>query len=111
MKTLSGIVIAGMCVLTTPAGACEIESRVQPGTTVLGAPVINSWGERTGTVSDVVIGSDGHVVGYLVSVGGFLGVGEKRVMVTPDEVQFRQDRVQAVVRVRRSSLEARPSWD
>src|SRR5580704_986952 len=36
---------------------------------------------KIGEISDVLIGNDGKVDGFIVSVGGFLGMGEKDVAV------------------------------
>ncbi|WP_133251606.1 PRC-barrel domain-containing protein [Zavarzinia aquatilis] len=59
---------------------------------LIGADVTNAAGEDVGEVTDLVIGSDNKVSTAIVSVGGFLGVGDKLVAialadltVTPDE--------------------------
>ncbi|QBX34488.1 PRC-barrel domain containing protein [Paracoccus liaowanqingii] len=41
------------------------------------------WNE-IGTVSDVVLSGDGQVMGYIVDIGGFLGLGQHSVMLSPD---------------------------
>jgi sporulation protein YlmC with PRC-barrel domain len=43
--------------------------------------VYDSSDTKIGEISDVLIGNDGKVDGFIVSVGGFLGVGEKDVAV------------------------------
>lgn len=47
-------------------------------TSLIGAPV-NLADESIGTVSDLIIADDNTVRGVVVGVGGFLGIGEKRV--------------------------------
>jgi hypothetical protein len=47
-------------------------------TTLIGAPV-NLADESIGTVSDLIIADDNTIRGVVVGVGGFLGIGEKRV--------------------------------
>lgn len=48
---------------------------------LLGTDVTNVQGETVGEVKDVILDNDGKVVSVLVSVGGFLGLGEKDVAV------------------------------
>jgi len=53
---------------------------------VIGTAVYSTAGEHIGDINDVIIGSDGKVRGYLVGVGGFLGIGEKNVALSFDAV-------------------------
>lgn len=48
---------------------------------LIGTTMTNTLGENVGNVSDVVIDGDGKVVAVLVSVGGFLGLGETSVAI------------------------------
>jgi sporulation protein YlmC with PRC-barrel domain len=41
---------------------------------------------KIGEISDVLVGKDGKVTAFMISVGGFLGVGEKDVAVPFDAV-------------------------
>jgi sporulation protein YlmC with PRC-barrel domain len=54
---------------------------------ILNLDVTNANDESIGKIQDVVMG-DGDVEGYIVSVGGFLGVGEKYVVVDPDAIEI-----------------------
>ncbi|EAQ01164.1 hypothetical protein OB2597_03709 [Pseudooceanicola batsensis HTCC2597] len=49
-----------------------------------------NW-EDVGEVNDVIMDRDGQVQSVLVDIGGFLGIGERQVAVTLDEVQFVSD--------------------
>jgi sporulation protein YlmC with PRC-barrel domain len=51
---------------------------------LIGQNVYNSAGESIGNLNDVLVSKDGAVVGVLVGVGGFLGLGEKNVAVNYD---------------------------
>ena len=44
--------------------------------------VLNGKGDKVGTIADVVIES-GRLAGYVLSVGGFLGLGTHHVVVNP----------------------------
>jgi sporulation protein YlmC with PRC-barrel domain len=48
--------------------------------------VYNMNGERIGDVNDIVI-DDGRVTAIVLGVGGFLGIGEKEVSMSPDQVK------------------------
>ncbi|MBA5779456.1 PRC-barrel domain-containing protein [Stappia sp. F7233] len=50
----------------------------------IGQPVTNSEQEVLGDVADLLIGPNGEVTGALVSIGGFLGIGEKIVALPFD---------------------------
>jgi hypothetical protein len=53
--------------------------------TLMGAPV-NLADEEIGSVSDLIISEDNTIRGVVVGVGGFLGIGEKRVALPMDRV-------------------------
>lgn len=52
------------------------------GTKLMGAAVYSTTGEHIGDINDIIVGSDGMVRGFLVGVGGFLGIGEKDVAIS-----------------------------
>jgi sporulation protein YlmC with PRC-barrel domain len=47
----------------------------------LGAKVVNKDGQTVGSIDDLIIGSSGQIEGIILGVGGFLGVGEKKIGV------------------------------
>ena len=49
---------------------------------ILGLDIQNLKDENIGKIQDVII-TDGVLTGYIVSVGGFLGIGDKYVIVSP----------------------------
>lgn len=55
---------------------------------VIGAAVVNNMDEEVGTVADLVMDQDQKLVGVVLSVGGFLGIGEKWVAVPVDQISF-----------------------
>lgn len=48
---------------------------------VIGSPVVNDANDTVGTVDDVIIGQDGTTPFVVLSVGGFLGMGTKLVVL------------------------------
>lgn len=53
------------------------------GTDVLGAD-----DRKIGDVSDILFAKEGKIEAYIVSVGGFLGMGAKNVALAPDAFQI-----------------------
>jgi sporulation protein YlmC with PRC-barrel domain len=78
---------------------------------LIGTKVTNMQDQSVGTIDDVVLNNDGKVVSVLVSIGGFLGLGEKRVAVAFKELLIsRAEDGDPVVKVTLSkqSLETAP---
>jgi hypothetical protein len=51
------------------------------GEQLIGAKVTNKDGQTIGTISDLIVGSGDRIEGVILGVGGFLGVGEKKIGV------------------------------
>jgi subtilisin family serine protease len=77
-----------------------------------GASVRGSADEDIGEVSDVVLEGD-QVTGIVVDVGGFLGIGEKPVVLAPEMIEVWQDAdgsmYEVKVKATREELEALPA--
>ena len=57
-----------------------------------GADVIGADDKKIGDVSDLLFSKDGKLEAYILSVGGFLGVGAKEVALPPSAIQLAQDK-------------------
>jgi sporulation protein YlmC with PRC-barrel domain len=55
---------------------------------VIGEDVVNMTDEEVGTISDLVMDQDQKLVGVVLSVGGFLGIGDKWVAIPVDQIEF-----------------------
>ena len=58
---------------------------------IIGASVRGREDEEIGTIEDLIIGQDGEVQGVVLSVGGFLGIGDHEVAASWDQLNVRQD--------------------
>ena len=76
---------------------------------IIGASVKNPQDENIGKINDLVFDSDGKIVGAVVSVGGFLGMGAKDVGVNWDELQVRSSDA-IVVKWTKDQLQAAPDF-
>jgi hypothetical protein len=53
----------------------------------IGVDVIGPDNEKIGDVSDILFEKNGNIVGYVLGVGGFLGIGAKNVALAPSSFQ------------------------
>jgi len=58
---------------------------------VIGKDVVNVMDEEVGTIADLVMDQDQKLVGVVLSVGGFLGIGDKWVAIPVDQIDFPTD--------------------
>ncbi|HEX5795797.1 MAG TPA: PRC-barrel domain-containing protein [Geminicoccaceae bacterium] len=58
---------------------------------VIGKEVFNVMDEEVGTIADLVMDQDQKLVGVVLSVGGFLGIGDKWVAIPVDQIDFPTD--------------------
>lgn len=54
---------------------------------VIGSPVVNEAGDTVGKVDDVIIGEDGKAPFVVLAVGGFLGIGDKLVVLPYEQLK------------------------
>ena len=52
-----------------------------------GMDVVGADDEKIGDVSDILFNRDGSIEAYIVSIGGFLGLGAKDVAMSPDSFE------------------------
>lgn len=69
----------------------------QSASAVIGKPVITSDETTIGNVDDIIINGSNIVVGYLVDVGGFLGIGSTPTYIPLDQTRLRIDGISVEV--------------
>ena len=55
---------------------------------MIGVRIYNEQNERLGDINEILLDSGGKVMGYVVGVGGFLGMGEHDIFVEPSKIKF-----------------------
>ena len=60
---------------------------------VRGATVVNENDEAIGKVDDIIISADGKSPFAVLSVGGFLGIGDHLVALPYDSLKFADDKI------------------
>lgn len=58
---------------------------------LVGVEVYNSANQNIGTIKDIAFNENG-IHGYILSVGGFLGIGDRFVAVRPSSIDLKYDR-------------------
>jgi hypothetical protein len=66
---------------------------------VIGKDVVNVQDEEVGTIADLVMDQDQKLVGVVLSVGGFLGIGDTWVAIPVDQIDFPTDEQPARLRL------------
>ena len=60
---------------------------------VIGASVVNEANDAVGKVDDIIIGEDGKAPFVVLSVGGFLGMGERLVVLPYEQLKASEGRI------------------
>ena len=71
--------------------------------------VIGPNGEEIGEVEEALTDANGKLVALSVEAGGFLGIGEKEVVIGLDQVRFEGGKI--LTSFTEEQLEALPEWD
>lgn len=73
------------------AGKTVVEFGAVRAEELIDADVYDSTGNHVGEIGDVLLTADGKIDAALIDVGGFLGIGEKPVAVSFDNVEILKD--------------------
>jgi len=73
------------------AGALSLTS--QEAQAWIGKPVYSSDGTNLGEVAAFQRAADNKVTGMFADIGGYLGLGEHRIMLAPAQISLKTDRV------------------
>ena len=91
--------------------------REQPGhallvTEYLGRPVYGPEKQKIGTISNMLVDISGRVIGFVIEVGGFLGIGSKEVAISFEAViPVREDGQDLfLVEMNKAQLTAAPAF-
>lgn len=77
-----------------------------------GRTVIGRDDQEIGTIDDVYLDYDEHTARYVtMDVGGFLGIGSKRVLVPFERLQWMPDGNNLYLDAEREVIEAAPEFD
>ena len=69
----------------------QVQNTDMLSSNVVGLDIYNSQNDDIGKVQDIAFDASKKVTGYILSVGGFLGMGTRYVTVNPDAVMVSYD--------------------
>lgn len=96
--------------LHTTAGETPI-SKVNKASGLLGMDVRNAQNEKLGEIKDLVVDLHSGKIAYAVlSVGGFLGIGDKYVAVPPSAFSAAPDQDRLVLNADKAKIQNAPSF-
>jgi hypothetical protein len=104
-------------VSTPTSGKVAFLSKPAPGWKPVGVyyqqDIYNKAGEKIGTVKDLMVGEDGRIHAAVLSVGSFLGIGERNVAVPLQaiEVDRRPDGTRITIDVAKEALKSAPAFE
>jgi len=97
---LSGLAFAQSTTPTPNSTATTVAPKSPSGqwraSKVIGVNIYNEQDEKLGAISEVILDPAGKVTGYVVGVGGFLGIGERDILVEPTKIKFVNEPVRSV---------------
>ncbi len=96
-------------VLSLPAGASENPAGYLNVGAIFDQPVFNAQGQELGDLEDLVVKRNGSIKTALISVDGFLDVGEKLVSAPYKSLKFADGKI--ILDATRKQLEDRPEFD
>ena len=73
---------------------------------LIGSAVYNEQNEKIGSLDDLILKEDDRIAMGVVSVGGFLGMGNKLVAVPYDQLHLERDKDQTKITMPGASKEA-----
>lgn len=100
--------------LVVPEGYMMTELTSVTADQLKGVDIYDPADAKIAEIADVVIGSDDKVTGIVTDVGGFLGLGEHRVSLSPDQVAIYKnadDDIRAYVSLTKDELKALPKYE
>jgi len=105
LALVAGVTIAGAAVAQEAVVTQQSPDELLGGW-VLGSAVTSVDGERIGSIDDItIVAGEGQINAAIISVGGFLGFGAKRIAVDWSELEINWDAREVVLNMTREEME------
>jgi hypothetical protein len=95
---------------TPPAQAQPATPVAAANAHLIGLTLRNSANESIGSIDDVLVDADGRVRQVIVGVGGFLGMGERKVAIAWDQLRIDRARDTVMVNLTKEQVRAMPEY-
>jgi sporulation protein YlmC with PRC-barrel domain len=113
-------VIAVAVVCATAASRAQAPAEPEPdaaagapgllASELIGRPVRSANGEAVGEITDLVLSPADRVTSAVVSVGGFLGLGDRHVAVPYDKLVVAPNRTTVLITLSKDQVAAEPEF-
>jgi len=114
LKSLAASAVLAVSAMATPVFAADNMQTADELRTskLVGSKVYNSANENIGSIEDIVLKADGSIDEVVLSVGGFLGIGDKFVSVPFSNLKITRDgtSLKVVTDGTKDSLKALPDY-
>ena len=100
--------------IVAPEGYSAVEFTTVTADELKGVDIYDATDSSVAEVADLVIDGTGKVTGIVTDVGGFLGMGEHRISLTPEQVSFYRNAdgdLRGYVSLTKDQLKALPVWE
>lgn len=119
--TTCSLVALGLCagVVTTTSGVIVSPAMAAPAVSfsseadmkkLIGTNIKNGAGDTIGEVKSVVVSSTGKISDVIVSVGGFLGVGDREVALSWNDLTVMDEGRKVTSNMTKDQLKALPEY-
>lgn len=95
---------------TAPASPTLVPAASADTRKLIGRNIKNAQDETIGEIKSIYIDKEGKVDSVMVSVGGFLGVGDREVRIAWSDLQVMNNGEKVVVNMTKEELKARPEY-
>jgi len=89
---MAGSVLAQTTAPTQPAGPGQVITQMPQdlmrSSKLMGVDVYGADNQKIGDIDEILVDRQGKIHGFVVGVGGFLGIGQKDVAIPFDQVQW-----------------------
>jgi sporulation protein YlmC with PRC-barrel domain len=106
------VALGGQVLAADPSGTTSPPANSISANDLIGVAVVDLQNDKIGKVDDLLIDNRNQVALAVISVGGFLGVGDKLVALPYEDLQIVETdgEPQAVAHMTKADLEALPSF-
>jgi sporulation protein YlmC with PRC-barrel domain len=77
---------------------------------IQGKPVVNAQGEKLGNVSKIAQNKTDKSIAAVISIGGFLGMGAKKIAVPIDQLQLQENKLVWNKSITKEQLKQQPEF-
>ena len=95
---------------TAPANTTMAPSASADTRKLIGRDIKNADGDTIGEIKSIYISNDGKVDSVMVSVGGFLGVGDREVRIAWSDLKITDNGEKVMVNMTKDQLKEKPEY-